>query len=280
MLFDGPPRVASVGVGVHGVGVDHDRFCLPGLWQLHLYDYHAQYAVDGRLMQIAPGTVSCVPPGSVVDYWYRGRSEHLYAHFALAAPGPEGPLPQSPTPQALIPQALIPHLQDAGDVRFLLAQLLRRATAAHVQGSQAAAAHVWSALCLVEELARRTVPPRRHPALVAAIEHIEARLADPVTVAGLARECGVSHNHLTRLFAAQLGTTVVGYIRDRRMQRAHHLLTTSTLPVAAVAAAVGVPDLQAFNKVCRRCLGDSPRALRQAALDGGGRQPRPEAAER
>lgn len=278
MLFERPPRVASVGVGVHGVGVGHDRFCLPGLWQLHLYDYHAQYAVDGRPLQIAPGTVSCVPPGSVVDYWYRGRSEHLYAHFALDAPAPT-PAPNDRLPQAPIPQAPIPQLQDAGDVRFLLAQLLRRASAAHVQGSPAAAAHVWSALCLVEELAHRTVPPRRHPALVAAIEYIEARLADPVTVAGVARECGVSHNHLTRLFAAQLGTTVVGYIRDRRMQRAHHLLTTSTLPVAAVAAAVGVPDLQAFNKVCRRCLGDSPRALRQAALDSEGRQQAPGAEE-
>ena len=59
---------------MHGVVSDHDRFRLPDLWQLHVYDYSADYAVDGVAMRLAPGTVSLAPPGSVVDYWYRGRS--------------------------------------------------------------------------------------------------------------------------------------------------------------------------------------------------------------
>jgi transcriptional regulator GlxA family with amidase domain len=81
----------------------------------------------------------------------------------------------------------------------------------------------------------------------------------------VARHCGLSHNHLTRLFTAQLESTVVGYIRDRRMRRAHHLLTASTLPIASIAATVGIPDLQAFNKACRRTLGAPPRSVREAS---------------
>ena len=46
------------------------------------------------------------------------------------------------------------------------------------------------------------------------------------------------------------------------MQRGRHLLQPSTLSVATIAAAVGIPDLQAFNKTCRRELGASPRTLR------------------
>jgi transcriptional regulator GlxA family with amidase domain len=72
----------------------------------------------------------------------------------------------------------------------------------------------------------------------------------------------VSHNHLTRLFRAETGSTVVGYVQARRMARARHLLTSSTLPIPAVAASVGIPDLQAFNKTCRRERGASPRAIR------------------
>jgi transcriptional regulator GlxA family with amidase domain len=46
------------------------------------------------------------------------------------------------------------------------------------------------------------------------------------------------------------------------MERARHLLRESTLSIPAVAAAVGIGDLQAFNKTCRRELGASPRAVR------------------
>jgi len=47
------------------------------------------------------------------------------------------------------------------------------------------------------------------------------------------------------------------------MAGALHLLQASTLSVTAIAASVGIPDLQAFNKACRKAFGASPRALRQ-----------------
>jgi transcriptional regulator GlxA family with amidase domain len=58
---------------------------------------------------------------------------------------------------------------------------------------------------------------------------------------------------------------VVGWIRQRRMARARHLLTATTMSIPAVAASVGITDLQAFNKACRRELGGSPRAVRAGA---------------
>ncbi|MDF9815002.1 transcriptional regulator GlxA family with amidase domain [Streptomyces sp. SPB162] len=115
-------------------------------------------------------------------------------------------------------------------------------------------------------MAHLTAPPASdgpHPAVAAAIAHIESHLADPLTVPGIARAAGVSHNHLTRLFRAATGDTVVAHIRRRRLERARHLLVESTLSIAAVAASVGIADLQAFNKACRRELGASPRAVRE-----------------
>jgi len=106
--------------------------------------------------------------------------------------------------------------------------------------------------------------PGPHPAVSTAIAHIEARLAAPLAIPEIARAAGVSHNHLTRLFRTETGTTVVAYIRRRRLERARHLLRASTLSVPAVAASVGIADLQAFNKACRRELGASPRVLRGA----------------
>ena len=114
----------------------------------------------------------------------------------------------------------------------------------------------------IAHLAPTAERPGPHPAVSTAIAYIESRLATPLTVPDVARVAGVSHNHLTRLFRAAIGDTVVGYIRSRRLDRAQHLLRASTLSVSAVAASVGIPDLHAFNKACRREFGASPRALR------------------
>lgn len=252
MRLDDPPVPAAIGIGVHGPAGRVDEFKLPDLWQLHLYDYEADLRVGGVEYAIRPGSVSLVPPGTPVRYRYRGRSEHLYVHLRLGACG-------EPREVATV--------QHAGAQTVVLDRQLRQALAAWPHATGRAVAEVWAALWRVAELD----PPRdrtaqaAHPAVAVAVALIEARLAEPLTVPEIAREAGVSHNHLTRLFRAATGQTVIGYVRARRMAQARHLLRASTLSVSAVAATVGIPDLQAFNKACRRELGASPRAVREGS---------------
>lgn len=240
-----PPYVAKVGVGVHGVRSLRDVFRLPDLWQFHVYGYSADLTFLGGTYPVRPGSVSLVPPGEQVRFDYRGRSEHLFAHFRTPAVGEP---------------VQVPVVQDAGGVAPLLSDLLRNAVEA-AGGSARVPAEVWAALWRAAQLPR---PAERdpHSAVASALAHIEANLARPLSVPELARVAGVSHNHLTRLFRAETGMTVVACIRQRRMAMARHLLTSSTLSIPAVAATVGVTDLQAFNKLCRRELGASPRAVR------------------
>lgn len=247
--LDEPPDLVAVGIGVHGPAGHVDVFSLPTLWQLHLYGYEADLTVDQTAHAIRPGRVSLIPPGTTVRYRYRGRSEHLYAHLSLGTSG---------TPLS------VPLIQDAGaDLAPLTAQL-RQALAAKPHSPARASAEVWAALWRVAQLD----PPQTrgtaqaHPAVTAAVALIEARLAEPLTVTEIARTAGVSHNHLTRLFRGATGQTVVGYIRARRMEHARHFLQATTLSIPAIAASVGIPDLQAFNKACRRELGASPRGVR------------------
>ncbi|GAA1941361.1 helix-turn-helix domain-containing protein [Kitasatospora viridis] len=247
--LDEPPGVAAVGIGVHGNASRTDVFSLPSLWQLHLYGYEADLTVDGTAHAIRPGRVSLVPPGTTVRYRYRGRSEHLYVHLRLGSAG--SPLS-------------IPVIQDAGAELVPLTAQLRSALAAWPHSPARATAEVWAALWRVAQLApsRAVGTAETHPAVAAALAMIEARLAEPLSVAEIAKAAGVSHNHLTRLFRAATGHTVVGYLRARRMARARHFLQATTLSIPAIAASVGIPDLQAFNKACRRDLGASPRGIR------------------
>ncbi|MFI6495765.1 helix-turn-helix domain-containing protein [Nonomuraea typhae] len=240
----GPPEVAAAGVGVHGVGRRRDIFRLRGLWQLHVYGYAARLTAGGVTHDIRPGHVSLIPPDETVQFFYEGRSEHLYAHLRLPAQGEP---------------VTVPLMQDAGAGTPLLRDLLRQAITAARSTPPMAAAAVWTVLWRVARLAESAGP---HAAFGLAVAHIEANLARPLSVPEVARAAGISHNHLTRLFRAETGHTVVAHIRRRRLEQARHLLTATTLPIPAVAAAVGIPDLQAFNKACRRELGASPRALR------------------
>jgi AraC-like DNA-binding protein len=91
---------------------------------------------------------------------------------------------------------------------------------------------------------------------------IDERLAQPLSVSEIASELNVSHNHLTRLFRQEHGITPQEYIRQQRADAARKLLTQSTLPIKSVAAQIGVPDLQRFNKFIRETLGASPRLIR------------------
>jgi AraC family transcriptional regulator len=248
--LDEPPGVAAVGIGVHGPANHVDVFSLPDLWQLHLYGYEADLTVDEAAHKIRPGRVSLVPPGTTVRYRYRGRSEHLYVHLRLGTAG----APRS-----------IPVIQDTGTELAPLTTQLQSALSAWPHSPARATAEIWAALWRVAHLA----PPRSagtiapHPAVAAAVAMIEARLAEPLSVAEIAKAVGLSHNHLTRLFRAATGQTVVGYLRNRRMERARHFLQATTLSIPAIAASVGIPDLQAFNKACRRELGASPRGIRR-----------------
>ncbi len=245
-----PPVVATVGVGVHGTTTRSDSFLLPDHWQFHLYAYDGELVIGQETYPIRPGQVSFVPPGVPVEFRYRGRSEHLFVHLRLPERGPA---------------VGVPLMQDAGDQRAALSEMLHQALAAARRSPDHATAEVWAVLWRVAKLAKR--PPTRM-AVVVAMEYIETHLAEPLSVPAIARHADVSHNHLTRLFRAETGDTVVAYIRQRRLARAEHLLRRSTMPIPAVAASVGIPDLQAFNKACRRELNASPRRLRSVPHSG------------
>jgi AraC family transcriptional regulator len=241
-----PPAVVNAGAAVHGTTGLRDSFLLPDLWQLHLYAYSGDLTIGGVTHPIRPGHVSLSPPGEEVHFRYLGRSEHLYLHLRLSSGGEIHP---------------VPVMQDASAAADALAGMLRLAIAAAPLRPEQASAEAWAALWRVVGLSW-SAGTGHHLAVLRAMEFIEARLNEPVTVPQIARFADVSHNHLTRLFQAETGGTTVAYLRRRRLARAEHLLRHSTLPIPAVAASVGIPDLQAFNKACRRELGAPPRAIR------------------
>jgi AraC-like DNA-binding protein len=240
-----------MGIGIHGMQ-RRERYCMHDLWCVHLYRYQATLRINGEVFPIQPGSISVVPPGALLEYSYRGPSVHAYAHFRL-----------SPKQTELT----VPAMQTWGEEFAALNRGFEQAIAAFSTQPARAAARLWDVLWQLTEYSNTPAAPEAtlHPAVAQAVRMIELRLAEPISVAELAQQSSISHNHLTRLFQEHIGQSVVAYIRGRRMQRAQHLLMQTTLPVKVIAAQVGIPDLHAFNKTVRRELGGAPRSLRNSS---------------
>ncbi|MEM6839793.1 MAG: AraC family transcriptional regulator [Cyanobacteria bacterium P01_C01_bin.120] len=80
------------------------------------------------------------------------------------------------------------------------------------------------------------------------------------TLDKLACQAGMCEYSLKRDFKEVFGTTVYGYLRDRRLEKAQQLLLDGQMKVAAVARAVGYDSPTSFNAAFKRKFGVSPKA--------------------
>lgn len=95
-----------------------------------------------------------------------------------------------------------------------------------------------------------------------AVDFIESKYADDITLAQISQASGLSLTQLTQLFQRQTGLTPYAFVVDRRLRQASHLLATSDMPIAHVAIATGFSDQQHLTRVCRAHLNRTPRQLR------------------
>jgi two-component system, response regulator YesN len=91
---------------------------------------------------------------------------------------------------------------------------------------------------------------------------IQLRYWDNLSLAGLARELGMSKFHLSRRFREEVGVTFRTYLLRTRLDRAKVLLTRSQDSITEVAHAVGIGDLPRFDKLFKRYTGLTPSAYR------------------
>ena len=99
------------------------------------------------------------------------------------------------------------------------------------------------------------VPPARH--LVRAKDLADARYAEPLGVADLARAARLSPAHFSREFRRTFGESPHQYLLTRRLERAAALLRATDWSVADICFAVG-----SFTTSFGRMFGASPAAYR------------------
>lgn len=101
-------------------------------------------------------------------------------------------------------------------------------------------------------------PPPEHELVRTLTAYVGAHLDADLSAPALAARAGVSERHLGRLFAEHAGQSPARYVRATRLEAAAQLLSTTGLPIVAVA---------------RRCGFRSAETLRQAFHDQYGVPP-------
>src|ERR1700744_2628969 len=91
--------------------------------------------------------------------------------------------------------------------------------------------------------------------LLQARDLADARYAEPLTVADLARAAGLSPAHFSREFRRAFGEPPPRYLLTRRLDRAATLLRVTDWTVADVCFAVGAGSLGSFTASFTRVYG-------------------------
>ncbi len=96
-----------------------------------------------------------------------------------------------------------------------------------------------------------------------ALTIIHSDLTAELTLSGLAASLNVNASYLSTKFRQELGKTLTDYIAQKRVEYAILLLNSTDLPIAEIACACGIPDVQYFSKIFKKQIGHTPTGYRK-----------------
>ncbi len=105
-----------------------------------------------------------------------------------------------------------------------------------------------------------------HPVVHRAVETLDTSYERQWTLRSLAKEVGISPQHLFALFSKQVGTTPRNYQERLRIDRSLELLRHRELSITSIAHELGYASGQHFANAFRRATGTTASAWRKSEL--------------
>lgn len=91
------------------------------------------------------------------------------------------------------------------------------------------------------------------------IDFIEKNYSNPfLRVEDIAKHIHVSHVYLCKIFQSAMGTTIINFLINYRLQKASDMLTNEPAPIKIIAEQVGFHDQAHFSKVFKEKFGIAP----------------------
>ncbi len=248
-------------------------YVAPATVALHLHDYTGRLWLGRRLVRLQPGDFTLTPAQMPSHYDLDRAGHHLCVVFESLPAGPA-------------PVRLPLHWRPGPRGRWLgerLQEVIHLHRLGRGEGSDSAVARVAAAVTLQSlllaiavavgarpETAVAAAPTRVDGVLEQVRQHLDGHYREPLDVPAMARGAGVSQNHLSRRFRARHGLTLQRYVLGRRIELARHLLTTTRMPIKAVAIEAGLGNPQYFHRQFVQTVGHSPSRERAVAERAAG----------
>lgn len=228
------------------------EFTLDAFWSLHLFYYSPTIDIGQYSYCYSPTRLAIFPPGQKLVFHYpTDQCHHLYVHFS---------------PAVATFNTTLPALVEMGDQQPSIEATIRHIIGIASDRPFHADAKLWNLLCDLQVM-HHGLSPDQHPLIASLCYQIDQQLDRSFTIEELADTLDISPSHLSRVFRQYRQMTISQYIRQRRAAKAMHLIRYTSQTIKSIAVQVGIPDLQAFNKLIRRELGKSPRQIRETISD-------------
>ncbi len=147
-----------------------------------------------------------------------------------------------------------------GRIRQLMTWLSREKS--HITGEAARARNAYVTAVIAEHLDAARRPPG-HDIVRRIRGVVREHIAEPLQLADLAREAGMSKYHFLRTYKALTGVTPMADVRSIRLERAREMVVATDLPLKAIAMAAGLGTASFLCRLFRSTYGVTPSSLRK-----------------
>lgn len=216
----------------------------------------------GEQMTMQPGDMVIIPPhtphryGAMQEepwsiYWFHFKGNHadrLVKLFGLSG----APLALAPSGKARLIEWFVPAYELLAERTYALAT--------HVHIAQTAR-QLLSGIGITAGPSAQE--KKRGTYLEQAIQYMNGRLGSNLTLPELAKQVGVSKQHLIYIFNAETGVSPIGYFLRLKIQRAGHLLDLTELSIKEIGSAIGINDPYYFSRLFKKISGFSPSSYRK-----------------
>lgn len=110
--------------------------------------------------------------------------------------------------------------------------------------------------------------PAGRPEVTLTEEWMRAHLAEPLHLADLADEAGITREHLVRLFHKATGKTPMARLWELRVDRARELLSHTGLSLETIAGQTGFASVHHFSRRIKTQTGQPPAEYRRRSAGG------------
>ena len=95
------------------------------------------------------------------------------------------------------------------------------------------------------------------------IEYLQSNLNNNITVGQLAERANQNADYFSRIFLKSTGERPLQYLRNKRIERAQILLSTTEMTFSQIAEETGFENLPYFSKMFKQVTGFSPSYFRK-----------------